>query len=91
MVLETVLRKAVSVCKALSIRICARARATGHGAPSCSLPVGAVVEVVVVRRVDDEFGVCMHAIELYKSSPGQDSLPHASTQRGQSLGHGVRA
>ena len=36
------------------------------------------------------FGVCVHAVDLYKSSPGQGSLAHAHTQRGQSLSHGLR-
>ena len=39
-------------------------------------------------RMSVQFGVCMHAVGIYKSSPGQDSLAHARTQRGQSLGHG---
>ena len=37
--------------------------------------------------IERVFGVCMHAVDLYKSSPAQGSLPHTHSQRGQSLSH----
>ena len=42
-----------------------------------------------VEPFDDEFGVCVRAVALHKSSPQQGSHPHARTQRGQSLSHGL--